>query len=98
VLKKNRKFKMCVGFKKLNVASKKDPYTLPFTNEVFNIVTKHEVYTFLYGFLRYHHISIALKDQYKTTFVTNWGSFVWVIIPFRVKKGPSTYQKAVTKL
>jgi len=26
-----------------------------------------------------------------------WGAFVWVIMPFRVKNGPFTYQKAITK-
>jgi len=30
VLKKNGKLKICVDFRKLNVATKKDPYMLPF--------------------------------------------------------------------
>jgi hypothetical protein len=68
---KNGKLKICVDFRKLNVATKKDPYPLPFTNEVINIVVGHEVYTFLDGFLGYHQISITLEDQYKTAFVTN---------------------------
>ncbi len=70
---------------------------LPFTNEVINIVTEHEVYTFLNGFSRYHHISIALEDQYKIAFVTDWGAFVWVVMPFGIKNGPPTYQRLVTK-
>jgi hypothetical protein len=49
--KKNGKLKICVDFRKLNVATKKDSYLLPFTNEVINIVARHEVYTFLNGFL-----------------------------------------------
>jgi hypothetical protein len=52
--KKNGKLRIYVDFRKLNVATKKDPYLLPFTNEVINIVTGHEVYTFLDGFFRYH--------------------------------------------
>jgi hypothetical protein len=71
VPKKNEKLKICVDFKKLNVATKKDPYPLPFTDEVINIIVGHEVYTFLSGFFRYHQISIALEDQYQTTFNTN---------------------------
>ncbi len=43
--------KICVDFWKLNAATKKDPYLLPFTNEVINIIVGHEVYTFLDGFL-----------------------------------------------
>jgi len=62
VLKKNGKFKICVDFRKLNAATKKDPYLLPFTDEVINIAVGHEVYTFLNGFSRYHQISITPKD------------------------------------
>jgi hypothetical protein len=42
--------KICVDFKKLNMATKKDPYLLPFRNEVINTIVGHEVYTFLDGF------------------------------------------------
>jgi hypothetical protein len=71
VPKKNGKQKFCVDFKRLNAAIKKDPYLLPFTNEVINTIARHEVYTFLNGFSRYHQISIAPEDQYKISFVTN---------------------------
>ncbi len=70
---------------------------LPFTNEVINTITGHEVYTFLDGSSKYHQISIALEGQYKITFVNDWGAFVWVVMPFGVKNGPSTYQRTVTK-
>jgi hypothetical protein len=49
--KKNGKLKICVDFRKCNVTIKKDPYLLPFIDEVINIVAIHEVYTFLDGFL-----------------------------------------------
>jgi hypothetical protein len=54
MLKKNGKLRICVNFEKLNAATKKDPYMLPFSDEVINTVTRHEVYTFLNGFSRYH--------------------------------------------
>jgi hypothetical protein len=40
VPKKNGKFGICVDFRKLNVATQKYPYPLPFTNEVLNIVAR----------------------------------------------------------
>jgi hypothetical protein len=49
--KKNGKLEICVDFKKLNAAIKKDPYLLPFIDEVINIITRHEVYTFFMVFL-----------------------------------------------
>ncbi len=69
VPKKNGKMKIYIDFKKLNATTKKDPYPLPFINEVMNIVVGYEAYYFLDGYLGYHQISIASKDKYKTTFV-----------------------------
>jgi len=40
---------------------------------------------------------ITLEDKHKIAFVTNWGAFVWVVMPFGVKNGLPTYQKAITK-
>ncbi len=91
MLKKNGKLRICVDFKKFNATTKKDPYPLPFTNEVIHIVARHEVYRFLDCFFGYHHISTAPKYRYKTTFIINWGAFVWVVMPFGVKNGPPTY-------
>jgi len=54
ILKKNGKFKIYVDFKKLNVIMKKDPFPLPFTNEVLNIATRCEAYSFLDGYFGYH--------------------------------------------
>jgi hypothetical protein len=84
-----------MDFRKLNAATKKYPYMLPFPNEVINIVARHEVYTLLDGFFGYHQISKILEDQYKTAFITNWGAFVWVVMPFGVKNGPPTYQRTI---
>jgi hypothetical protein len=36
-------------------------------------------------------------SNFHIAFVTNWGAFVWVVMPFGVKNGPPTYQRVVTK-
>ncbi len=50
VPKKNGKLKFYVDFKKLNKAIKKDHYPLPFSDEVFNVVTWYEAYSFEDGY------------------------------------------------
>jgi hypothetical protein len=97
VPKKNGKLKICINFKKLNATTKKDPYPLPFRDELLNTIAGYEAYSFLNGYLRYHQISIAPENKYKTAFVTNWGVFIWKVMPYGVKNGPPTYQKAMTK-
>jgi hypothetical protein len=92
VSKKNGKFQICMEFWKFNIATKKDPYPLPFTKKVLYMVARHEVYSFLDGFLGYHHITISPEYRYKTTFIIDWGTFVWIVMPFGLKNGPPSYQ------
>ncbi len=68
-----------LDFREFNNTTKKDPYPLPFYDEVLNTVVGYEAYPFLNGYLRYpkdNEISIALKDRYKITFIIDWGAFV----------------------
>jgi hypothetical protein len=91
VPKKNGKLRICVDFRKLNAATKKDPYPLPFTDEVLDAVIGYALYTFLDGFCGYNQLSVAEQDRYKTTFVTEWGAFVWLVMPFGLKNALATY-------
>jgi hypothetical protein len=59
------------------------------------MVAGHEVYSFLDDFLSYHQIMITLEDRYKTTSIIDWGTFVWIVMPFGLKNVPPTYQQIV---
>jgi hypothetical protein len=43
VLKKNGKVRIYVNFRKLNKATKKNPYFLPFFDEILNIINFKEI-------------------------------------------------------
>jgi hypothetical protein len=75
----------------------KKSLSLPFSDEVLNTIARYEAYSFLNGYSSYHQISIAFKNRYKTTFVTNWGAFVWMVMPFGVKNGPLAFQRIIRK-
>jgi hypothetical protein len=50
----------------------------------------------MYGAMHGHDkIMITLKDRYKITFITKWGTFVWLVMLFELKNAPPTYQKVV---
>ncbi len=69
--KKNGKLKNCVDFRKLNKVTKKNPYPLPFSDEVLSIIVRYEAYSFLDGYSRCHQISIALENKYKIVFLAD---------------------------
>jgi hypothetical protein len=37
---------------------------------------------------------ITFENRYKITFITDWGTFVWVVMPFGLKNVPPIYQQA----
>jgi hypothetical protein len=84
--KRNRDF---VDLWKLNDACLHDPFPTPFTDEVL------ETYLFRDGFSRYHQIKIAWEDRYKTTFMTEWGSYQYTIMPFGLKNSHLVFSKVV---
>ena len=91
--KKNGKWTICVDYKPLNAATKRDHFPLPFQDEILNEVAGHERYTVCDGYSGYFQISIAQEDQKKTTFITPWGCFAYRVMPFGLTNAPSTFQR-----
>ena len=77
VSKKNGKLKFCIDLKKVNDATCRDHYPLPFSKHVLERVAGMEAYSFLDGYLGYNQISIAEEDQPKTTFIIEYGVYAF---------------------
>ena len=50
------------------------------------------------GFSGYNQIKMAPKDMEKTTFVTQWGTFCYKVMPFGFNNAGATYQRAMVAL
>ena len=94
--KKNGKWRVCVDYKPLNAATKRDHFPLPFQDEILNEVAGYECYMVCDGYSGYFQISIAEEDQRKTTFITPWGCFAYRVMPFGLTNAPATFQRFVT--
>ena len=55
-------WRMCIDYRKLNTATQKDHFPLPFINQVLERVAGHSFYCFLDGYSRYYQIEIDLED------------------------------------
>ena len=91
--KKDGRWRVCVDFKPLNAATKKDPYPLPFIDQILDSMASCERYTVCDGFSGYFQLKIAPEDQKKTTFITPWGCFCYKVMPYGLTNGPAFYQK-----
>ena len=54
VPKKSGKLRVCVDYQKLNAATIKDPFPMPFVDTLLDDVAGHEMYNFLDGFSGYN--------------------------------------------
>ncbi|GKE80026.1 hypothetical protein Tco_1550026 [Tanacetum coccineum] len=60
-------WRVCIDYRKLNEATRKDHFHLPFMDQMLERLAGNEYYCFLDGFLGYFQIPIDPKDQEKTT-------------------------------
>ena len=95
VPKKNGKLRICVDFRKLNEQTIKDPFPLPFTDTMLDQIAGFEMYSFADGYSGYNQISLAPGDREKTSFITEWGAFMYLVMPFGLCNAPATFQRAM---
>ncbi|GJU37782.1 reverse transcriptase domain-containing protein [Tanacetum coccineum] len=61
-------WRVCIDYRKLNEATRKDHFPLPFMDQMLERLAGNEYYCFLDGFSGYFQIPIDPHDQEKTTF------------------------------
>ncbi|GJV00712.1 reverse transcriptase domain-containing protein [Tanacetum coccineum] len=75
-------WRVCTDYRKLNDATRKDHFPLPFIDQMLERLAGNEYYCFLDGFSGYFQIPIDPKDQEKTTFTCPYGMFTYRCMPF----------------
>jgi hypothetical protein len=70
-------WRMCIDYRKLNKATRKDHFPLPFTDEMLERLANHSFFYYLDGYSGYHQILIHPDDQSKTTFTCPYGTFAY---------------------
>nr|GEX67276.1 hypothetical protein [Tanacetum cinerariifolium] len=87
--------RICINYRKLNEATHKDHFPLPFMDNMLERLARNQYYCFLDGFSGYFQIPIDLKDQKKTTFTCPYGTFAYRRMPFGLCNEPGTFQSCL---
>jgi hypothetical protein len=86
---------MCIDYRKLNKATRKDHFPLPFINERLEWLANHSFFCYLDGYSSYHQISIHPDDQNKTTFTCPYGTFAYRRMSFGLCNNPASFQRCM---
>ncbi|GJW36250.1 reverse transcriptase domain-containing protein [Tanacetum coccineum] len=88
-------WRVCIDYQKLNEATRKDHFPLPFMDQMLKRLAGNEYYCFLDGFSGYFQIPIDPHDQEKTTFTCPYGTFAYRRMPFGLCNAPGTFQRCM---
>nr|GEV84444.1 reverse transcriptase domain-containing protein [Tanacetum cinerariifolium] len=85
-------WRVCIDYRKLNDATRKDHFPLPFMDQMLERLVGNDFYCFLDGFSGYFQILINPPNLEKTTFTYPYGTFAYRRMPFGLCDALGTFQ------
>ena len=97
VRKANGKWRLCIDYIDINKACPKDPFPLPRIDQIIDSTAGCKRLSFLDAHSRYHQIRLYGPDKIKTAFITPFGCFCYITMPFGLKNAGATFMRMIQK-
>ncbi|CAN6454720.1 unnamed protein product [Victoria cruziana] len=91
-------WRVCIDYRKLNAATQKDHFSLPFLDQVLEKLAGQSNFCFLDGYSGYNQVAVYPDDQEKTTFTCPFGTFAFRRMSFGLCNTPGTFQRCMLSI
>jgi Reverse transcriptase (RNA-dependent DNA polymerase)/RNase H-like domain found in reverse transcriptase len=88
-------WRMCINYRRLNKATRKDHFPFPLIDQLFERLAKHSYFCYLDGYSGFFQIPIHPQDQEKITFTCPYGTFAYRMMHFGLCNALGTFQRAM---